>query len=206
VYKILYNVAAGNIILVCAGSIPGYWTTVALVDTVGRKPIQMLGFVALTILFLVWGFDYNNIAAGPMLGIYVLAQFFFNFGMLSFPFPPTPFLVSSVSPSLPFPSPLSLSLSLSLSFSFSFPFPSLTTSASPFHLPRLILPQDQTQQPSSSPANVSPPATAPPPTASPPPPAKSAPSSPKPPSRLSASTAPSPVQQGVTPAPGKTTS
>jgi PHS family inorganic phosphate transporter-like MFS transporter len=98
VYKILYNVAAGNIILVCAGSIPGYWTTVALVDTVGRKPIQMLGFVALTILFLVWGFDYDNIAAGPMLGIYVLAQFFFNFGMLSIPFPRTPFLVSSVSP------------------------------------------------------------------------------------------------------------
>lgn len=50
VYKILYNVAAGNCILVCAGSIPGYWTTVTLVDTVGRKPIQLMGFIVFTIL------------------------------------------------------------------------------------------------------------------------------------------------------------
>lgn len=80
VYRTLYNLAVGNIILVCAGSIPGYWMTVATVDTVGRKPIQMMGFVILTLLFLVWGFDYWNIQPGPMLGIYVLAQFFFNFG------------------------------------------------------------------------------------------------------------------------------
>ena len=33
VYEILYNISVGNIILVCAGAIPGYWVTVALVDT-----------------------------------------------------------------------------------------------------------------------------------------------------------------------------
>jgi PHS family inorganic phosphate transporter-like MFS transporter len=80
VYKILYNVAAGNCILVCAGAIPGYWTTVALVDTVGRKPIQLMGFVCLTILFIVWGFDYNNMKPHAHLAIYVIVQYFFNFG------------------------------------------------------------------------------------------------------------------------------
>ena len=40
VYEKLYNSAAGNLILVCAGSLPGYWFTVATVDTVGRKPIN----------------------------------------------------------------------------------------------------------------------------------------------------------------------
>lgn len=80
VYTILYNLAAGNCILVCAGSIPGYWCTVATVDTIGRKPIQLMGFVVLTILFIVWGFDYNNLSANAQLAIYVLAQFFFNFG------------------------------------------------------------------------------------------------------------------------------
>lgn len=51
-YHIYYNTAVGNLILVCAGAIPGYWVTVALVDTVGRKPIQLMGFILLTIFFI----------------------------------------------------------------------------------------------------------------------------------------------------------
>jgi len=82
VYVILYNLAAGNCILVCAGAIPGYWTTVLLVDTVGRKPIQLMGFVVLTILFIVWGFAFNTLSGTASLALYVLVQFFFNFGKL----------------------------------------------------------------------------------------------------------------------------
>ena len=80
VYKLLYNLGAGNAILVCAGAIPGYWFSVALVDTVGRKPIQMMGFMVLTLLFLVWGFDFKHLSNHSMFAIYVLSQFFFNFG------------------------------------------------------------------------------------------------------------------------------
>lgn len=40
-YHVFYNTAVGNLILVCAGAIPGYWVTVATVDTLGRKPIQL---------------------------------------------------------------------------------------------------------------------------------------------------------------------
>jgi hypothetical protein len=80
VYKILYNLAAGNCILVCAGAIPGYWTSVALMDTIGRKPIQLMGFTVLTILFIVWGFAYTHLSGHAMLALYVLVQFFFNFG------------------------------------------------------------------------------------------------------------------------------
>lgn len=87
VYKILYNLAAGNCILICAGAIPGYWMTVATVDTIGRKPIQLGGFIILTILFIVWGFDYNNLKPHGHLAIYVLVQFFFQFG--KFPLPLT---------------------------------------------------------------------------------------------------------------------
>jgi len=50
----LYNIAAGNAILVCAGAIPGYWLAVATIDTVGRKPLQLAGFTLLTILFIIW--------------------------------------------------------------------------------------------------------------------------------------------------------
>jgi MFS transporter, PHS family, inorganic phosphate transporter len=80
VYKIFYNNAVGNLIIVCAGAIPGYWVTVALVDTVGRKPIQIMGFVILTILFCIWGFAFHKMSGHALLALYVLAQFFFNFG------------------------------------------------------------------------------------------------------------------------------
>lgn len=79
-YQILYKLAVGNVILTCAGAIPGYWFSVATIDIVGRKPIQLMGFAILTLLFLVWGFDFNNMSANAMFGVYVLAQFFFNWG------------------------------------------------------------------------------------------------------------------------------
>jgi MFS transporter, PHS family, inorganic phosphate transporter len=79
-YHIFYNTAVGNLILVCAGAIPGYWVTVATVDTVGRKPIQLMGFIILTILFVVIGFAYHHLSPHALLALYVLAQFFFNFG------------------------------------------------------------------------------------------------------------------------------
>lgn len=81
-YKVFYNTAVGNLILVCAGSIPGYWVTVATVDTLGRKPIQFMGFTMLTILFATIGFAYNRLLdhSNGLLALYVLCQFFFNFG------------------------------------------------------------------------------------------------------------------------------
>ncbi|KAI9787695.1 MAG: Inorganic phosphate transporter pho84 [Geoglossum umbratile] len=80
VYEILYNTAVGNLIIVCAGAIPGYWVTVALCDTWGRKPIQLMGFTLLTVLFIVIGFAYHKLSPHALLALYVLCQFFFNFG------------------------------------------------------------------------------------------------------------------------------
>ncbi|EOO03909.1 putative inorganic phosphate transporter pho84 protein [Phaeoacremonium minimum UCRPA7] len=79
-YEILYNTAVGNLIIVLAGAVPGYWVTVATVDTIGRKPIQLAGFAILTILFIVMGFAYWHLSPNALLAVYVLAQFFFNFG------------------------------------------------------------------------------------------------------------------------------
>ncbi|KAF2760691.1 phosphate permease [Pseudovirgaria hyperparasitica] len=79
-YTRFYNASVGNLILVCAGAIPGYWVTVATVDTVGRKPIQLMGFIILTILFCIIGFAYHKLSGGALLALYVLSQFFFNFG------------------------------------------------------------------------------------------------------------------------------
>lgn len=80
VYHKLYNSAVGNLILICAGSLPGYWASVATVDTVGRKPIQLMGFTILTILFCVIGFAYHKLSDHGLLGLYIVCQFFCNFG------------------------------------------------------------------------------------------------------------------------------
>lgn len=55
VYDNLANVCVGNLILAVAGLIPGYWATFLFVDTWGRRPIQLMGFILLTILFIIMG-------------------------------------------------------------------------------------------------------------------------------------------------------
>ncbi|GAB1200301.1 acid phosphatase pho5 [Aspergillus pseudonomiae] len=82
VYEYFYRNAVGNLILICAGAIPGYWVSVATVDYLGRKPIQLMGFVVLTIVFIVIGFAYEPLkrSNNGLLGLYIIAQFFFNFG------------------------------------------------------------------------------------------------------------------------------
>ncbi|EDO14633.1 hypothetical protein Kpol_309p1 [Vanderwaltozyma polyspora DSM 70294] len=80
VYHKLYNSAAGNLILICAGSLPGYWFSVFTIDTIGRKPIQVGGFAILTALFCIIGFAYHKVGSHGLLALYVLAQFFQNFG------------------------------------------------------------------------------------------------------------------------------
>ncbi|KAH8884804.1 phosphate permease [Thozetella sp. PMI_491] len=79
-YDTLYNNAVGMIILACAGSLPGYWAAVLTIDTVGRKPLQLFGFLALTAIFCVLGFCYDSLNEAAMLTLYVLAQLFFNWG------------------------------------------------------------------------------------------------------------------------------
>ncbi|GMM37442.1 hypothetical protein DASC09_047670 [Saccharomycopsis crataegensis] len=69
VYKKLYNSAAGNLIMVCAGSIPGYWFSVFTIDPIGRKPLQVCGFAALTILLFVIGGAYHKLSEGGLLAL-----------------------------------------------------------------------------------------------------------------------------------------
>lgn len=80
VYKRLHNNAVGNLIMICAGSLPGYWVSVFTVDRIGRKKIQIAGFTILSILFFVIGFAFHSLSSNALLALYCLCQFFFNFG------------------------------------------------------------------------------------------------------------------------------
>ncbi|KAM0208712.1 hypothetical protein ACHAPA_006847 [Fusarium lateritium] len=79
-FEKLHNQSVGMIILTCAGSLPGYWTAILTVDTFGRKPLQIIGFLLLTILFCVLGFAYSNLTQGGLLALYIIGQFLFNAG------------------------------------------------------------------------------------------------------------------------------
>ena len=85
VYRNLMNICVGNLILSVAGLIPGYWVTFALVDIWGRKPIQLMGFIMLTILFVIMGFAYDKLTSTSggtkaFVFLYCLTNFFQNFG------------------------------------------------------------------------------------------------------------------------------
>ncbi|RIB03647.1 phosphate transporter [Gigaspora rosea] len=83
IYISLWNMSVGNIIITMLGTVPGYWFTVFLVDKWGRIKIQLMGFIVLTILFLILGIAYDQILRLSMplfITIFTLCQLFQNFG------------------------------------------------------------------------------------------------------------------------------
>ena len=85
IYDNLKNICVGNLILSAAGLIPGYYATFLLIDSWGRKPIQLYGFAILTVLFVIMGFGYDKLTATDsakkaFVFLYCLADFFQNFG------------------------------------------------------------------------------------------------------------------------------
>jgi PHS family inorganic phosphate transporter-like MFS transporter len=59
IYQNLKNISVGNLILSAAGLIPGYWVCFLFIDSWGRKPIQLMGFIVLTILFVILGKSFS---------------------------------------------------------------------------------------------------------------------------------------------------
>jgi PHS family inorganic phosphate transporter-like MFS transporter len=60
VYRDLKAISVGHIILSVGGLIPGYYATMLLIDSWGRKPIQLMGFGLLTIILCCMG-KYSSI-------------------------------------------------------------------------------------------------------------------------------------------------
>ncbi|KAJ3075236.1 phosphate transporter [Podochytrium sp. JEL0797] len=82
IQSVFYDVAVGNIIIACAGTVPGYWFTVALIEKMGRKPIQIMGFIIIAICLAILAADWNSISTNQIgfMAVYTIAQFFFQFG------------------------------------------------------------------------------------------------------------------------------
>ncbi|KAL0060766.1 hypothetical protein AAF712_012457 [Marasmius tenuissimus] len=91
VYGSLHRICVQHLIISAAGLIPGYWACFLFVDRWGRKPIQLMGFLVLTIIFTIMASAFNTLkehqsinlfsnANGGLVALFVLANFFQNFG------------------------------------------------------------------------------------------------------------------------------
>jgi len=74
-YSKLRSQAIGAIIISGAGAVPGYLAAVLSVDTVGRKPLQLVGFTILVPLFCILGFAFHNFSNASRLALLVVIQF-----------------------------------------------------------------------------------------------------------------------------------
>lgn len=79
-YGELYHTAVATIILTAAGSLPGYWLSILTIDTVGRKTLQIFGFLALTLIFCILGFAGSRLTVTTTVALHTVARFFFNLG------------------------------------------------------------------------------------------------------------------------------
>jgi len=78
----LMKTATGNLIIVAAGFLPGYFFTIATIEILGRRLIQALGFSmnALFLGILAGKFNTLKNETGPFFVVFVFLQLFFNFG------------------------------------------------------------------------------------------------------------------------------
>jgi MFS family permease len=82
-FETMWHKAIGQVIITLLGSVPGYYLTVIFVDRWGRRTIQIMGFAACTILFIVLSVAYYPLRDNSMpsfLAIFTLARLFQNFG------------------------------------------------------------------------------------------------------------------------------
>ncbi|KGO44294.1 Major facilitator superfamily domain, general substrate transporter [Penicillium expansum] len=80
IYHTLMRNAIGNLIVSVAGYLPGYFFTIFFIERLGRRWIQIQGFLVCALLFGCLAGDWNGMNTAGRFVCFALAQFFFNFG------------------------------------------------------------------------------------------------------------------------------
>ncbi|KAJ6306155.1 hypothetical protein OIU78_021476 [Salix suchowensis] len=83
VYNEAFKVAFFQTMVAIAATIPGYWFTVYFIDRIGRRKIQMMGFLCMSIVYFAIGIPYHYWGTNENKGflvLYGLTFFFANFG------------------------------------------------------------------------------------------------------------------------------
>lgn len=76
----LFKVATGNIIITALGFLPGYYVTVLTTEKLGRKFIQVMGFLMEALFLAILAGKFHTLSTAAFVVNFTLLQFFFNFG------------------------------------------------------------------------------------------------------------------------------
>ena len=79
-YDYLLRNAEGNLIVAVAGYVPGYFLTIAFVELLGRKWIQIQGFLVTALMFGILAGANDSLSSAGKFALLIIAQLFFNFG------------------------------------------------------------------------------------------------------------------------------
>lgn len=79
-YHYLLRNAEGNLIIAVAGYVPGYFLTIAFIELLGRKWIQVQGFLVTALMFGILAGANTSLSSGARFACIIIAQLFFNFG------------------------------------------------------------------------------------------------------------------------------
>ncbi|KAL4204035.1 hypothetical protein AMTRI_Chr01g130180 [Amborella trichopoda] len=79
----VYMTSRAMFVIAMLGTFPGYWVTVALIESLGRYNIQLIGFFMMSLFMLITGIKYNYLKEHNhtlFAILYGLTFFFANFG------------------------------------------------------------------------------------------------------------------------------
>ncbi|KAF7354234.1 MFS inorganic phosphate transporter [Mycena venus] len=76
----LFKISTGNIIITVLGFVPGYYASVLLIETLGRKWIQIQGFLMAALFLAILAGKFTSLSKPAFIVCFSLLQFFFNFG------------------------------------------------------------------------------------------------------------------------------
>ena len=73
-YEVLMRNAIGNLIIAAAGYVPGYFVTIALVERLGRRWIQIQGFLVCALMFGILAGGYVHLSTAGKFVCFAIAQ------------------------------------------------------------------------------------------------------------------------------------
>ncbi|KAJ6460235.1 major facilitator superfamily domain-containing protein [Mycena sanguinolenta] len=76
----LFKVSIGNVIITALGFVPGYYASVLLIEVLGRKWIQIQGFIMAAVFLAVLAAKFHTLSKPGFIVCFSFLQFFFNFG------------------------------------------------------------------------------------------------------------------------------
>ncbi|KAI0369643.1 MFS general substrate transporter [Pilatotrama ljubarskyi] len=76
----LFKIGVGNLIVTALGFVPGYYVTILTIEKLGRKWIQIQGFLMTALFLAILAGKFHTLSTASFIVCFAFLQFFFNFG------------------------------------------------------------------------------------------------------------------------------